>query len=412
MQSSRYFPNRFADFSGTVGDISYVRGLIPQLLAHIEKQCPPQSRQNKDGGLYVGPAGVGYAFYYVAESGVFPEQRQQLLMKALEYLKIAQEHAARISPQSNCGIGAAFLLGHSGVYAVSALVYHALGAQKERDEFYRSFLDMHHICKPANFFPYGSDELLIGRAGYLCGALELNRRLKPQTVPQEVINPVIDSIVHSGQQYAHRHKSASPLMYAYYDTEYLGAAHGLCSILQMLLNFPGYYKDKQGIETLIANSVNAVLAQEFRNGNYPPAVDEASDARNELVHWCHGAPGVVYMMVKAYLTWKDEKYLNAALRCGDVVWEKGLLKKGPGICHGVAGSGYVFLLLYRLTGDKKHLYRAYKFADFIQTQEFQKGARSPDCPYSLYEGLAGTVCFYTDLLQPDKAAFPFFDVFT
>lgn len=76
------------------------------------------------------------------------------------------------------------------------------------------------------------------------------------------------------------------------------------------------------------------------------------------------------------------------------------------------GNGYVFLLLYRLTGDKKHLYRAHKFANFIQTGEFQKGARTPDCPYSLFEGLAGTVCFYTDLLQPDKAAFPFFDVFT
>jgi len=47
----------------------------------------------------------------------------------------------------------------------------------------------------------------------------------------------------------------------------------------------------------------------------------------------------------------------------------------------------------------------------MQTEEFQKEARTPDCPYSLYEGLAGTVCFYTDLLQPDKAAFPFFDVF-
>lgn len=88
MHSSRYFVNKFADFPGTVGDISYVRGLIPEVLKHIEKRCPPQSRQNKDGGLYVGPAGVAYAFYYVADSGLFPEQRQYLLAKALEYLKV------------------------------------------------------------------------------------------------------------------------------------------------------------------------------------------------------------------------------------------------------------------------------------------------------------------------------------
>ena len=83
--------------------------------------------------------------------------------------------------------------------------------------------------------------------------------------------------------------------------------------------------------------------------------------------------GMIYMLAKAYLVWKEEKYLIGALNCGECVWKKGLLKKGisfciimtifsvksiwwiffltfkkgPGICHGVAGSGYVFLTLYR-----------------------------------------------------------------
>lgn len=82
-----------------------------------------------------------------------------------------------------------------------------------------------------------------------------------------------------------------------------------------------------------------------------------------------------------------------------------------GICHGVAGNGYVFLLLYRLTKDQKHLRRAYKFAEFMFTSEFKKGASLPDSPYSLYEGLAGTACYLGDLLQPEKAAFPFMDIF-
>ena len=45
------------------------------------------------------------------------------------------------------------------------------------------------------------------------------------------------------------------------------------------------------------------------------------------------------------------------------------------------------------------------------SQEFSLGARSPDCPLSLYEGWSGTVCFLLDILDPDKAAFPFSDVF-
>merc|ERR1712012_143191 len=133
-------------------------------------------------------------------------------------------------------------------------------------------------------------------------------------------------------------------------------------------------------------------------------------AEHDLVHWCHGAPGVVYLFAKAYLVLNDVKYLDAALRCGDCVWKKGLLKKGPGICHGVAGSGYVFLLLYRLTGEDMYLYRAERFGSFIFTEQFMNEARCPDRPFSLFEGWAGTACFLNDLLQPDAAEFPFSDV--
>ena len=55
-----------------------------------------------------------------------------------------------------------------------------------------------------------------------------------------------------------------------------------------------------------------------------------------------------------------EKYLDAALKCGEVVWIHGLLKKGYGICHGVAGNAYTFLCLFKQTGDQKYLYRAIK----------------------------------------------------
>nr|BAH72064.1 ACYPI006330 [Acyrthosiphon pisum] len=132
---------------------------------------------------------------------------------------------------------------------------------------------------------------------------------------------------------------------------------------------------------------------------------------DELVHWCHGAPGVIYLLAKAYLVFKEPSYLECCLKCGDLVWTKGLLKKGPGLCHGIAGNGYVFLLLYRLTGDKKHLNRAVQFGKFIFTDECIQGSRRPDNLYSLYEGLAGTVCYLSDLTQPEKASFPFLDVF-
>lgn len=204
----------------------------------------------------------------------------------------------------------------------------------------------------------------VGRAGYLAGALWLNATFQATVVSIQDMYVVCDAIVKSGMEYAHQKSSMParnprssvvqklpPLMYSYYDTEYLGAAHGLCAILQMLLCVPGYV-EQSSAQPQIQATVDFLLALQSESGNFPCAMDEAPPyksrpEKDELVHWCHGAPGMVYLLAKAYLVWRQDMYLSAALKCGDCVWQKGLLKKGPGICHGVAGSGYVFLLLYR-----------------------------------------------------------------
>lgn len=144
-------------------------------------------------------------------------------------------------------------------------------------------------------------------------------------------------------------------------------------------------------------------------GNFPTATDEIGYT-SELVHWCHGAGGMVYLMAKAYLVFKEEKYLDSCRKMADLIWNKGLLKKGAGLCHGVAGNGYIFLLMYRLTNEDKYLYRAIEFYRFMGSEHF-KEARTPDFPYSLYEGLAGVVCYLSDLTSPLQATFPFSDVF-
>lgn len=152
-------------------------------------------------------------------------------------------------------------------------------------------------------------------------------------------NPVTSSLTITQLQgtdlLAHLGKECTNLLFCFIVT--VGAGHGLSSILQMLLNFPEHFKDRKEVETLIRQAVDFVLSCELPNGNYPPVPGEARDQEDELVHWCHGAPGVVYLLAKAYLTWKDGKYLQAAKRCAELTWQKGLLRKGPGICHGVAG---------------------------------------------------------------------------
>ena len=258
----------------------------------------------------------------------------------------------------------------------------------------------------------------MGRAGYVCGALWLREVFGREVVPLRDLVSICSAMVAKGAHYARRNRSPSPLMYEYYGTEYLGAAHGLSSILQVMLSVPAFMASQsEESAKLVKDSVDYMLGLQGPSGNIPCAMDEVPShsgrsrvPEHELVHWCHGAPGTIYLFARAFTVFREEKYLQAALQSGNAIWERGLLKKGPGICHGVAGNAYAFLLLYRLTKDPTHVFRAKKFAEFMQSEEFRKGSRTPDCPYSLYEGIAGTACFLIDLLDPDKASFPFFEV--
>ncbi|PSN54550.1 LanC-like protein 3 [Blattella germanica] len=376
----RYFVNNLQDYAGgnsfTEQDLS---PKIHQTIMLIVEQQPPNVR-DADGGLYVGIAGIGYMFYHLSRSQIFASEKSIFLKKGLDYivpsLDYAEHHKNDKSQKS------AFLLGNAGVYAVAAALYHE-----------SAYIESCSNCKPLNFLKCGGDELFVGRAGYLSGILWLQKIFGNGFFPEQDIFVLCKCIVESGRKYAQHYKSPCPLMYAYYDVEYLGAAHGLCAILQMLLSFPNYLKSDPRAEQDVKASVDYLLSLQTRNGNFPCATDELGNrARPESEEL-------------------EEKYLRSCLKCGELVWAKGLLRKGPGTCHGVAGSGYVFLLLYRLTGDPKHLHRAQAFASFIFSPEFTQGAKTPDSPYSLYEGLAGTVCYLSDVLKPDQAAFPFLDVF-
>ncbi|CAJ0917564.1 unnamed protein product [Ranitomeya imitator] len=195
--------------------------------------------------------------------------------------------------------------------------------------------------------------------------------------------------------------------------------------------FPLAKVDQETLTELVKPSIDYVRHKKFRSGNYPSSLSNETD---RLVHWCHGAPGVVHMLLQAHkdgnqgkhrvtkrgpalsnpmftlvtgdlgivgrwrasrpmhvqklkrnLTstdepkiklllfirtrsiidmkvhlFKEDKYLKDAVDCGDVIWQRGLLRKGYGICHGTSGNGYAFLSLFHHTQDKKYLYRACK----------------------------------------------------
>ncbi|KAG6937382.1 LanC like 3, partial [Chelydra serpentina] len=182
---------------------------------------------------------------------------------------------------------AAFLLGGAGVYAVAALVYQALGLP-DFGRLLGRFRELSQICAPVTFLECGSDELFVGRAGYLCAALVLKQKLGMEILTPVQIRSICQAILESGKQYAVKKRKPCPLMYSYYGTEYLGAAHGLSSILQMLLSYYEYLQPAD--QELVWQSIDFLMDQE-QNSNWPPELGETIERENELVHWCHGAPG-------------------------------------------------------------------------------------------------------------------------
>lgn len=406
----RYFQNPFPDHKPGI-EVKPPEDRILQLLQHYVAQILKYtSRENNDrrGDLYVGNSGIAFMFYKLSQSRMaanFPDA----LNCAGRYIDESLSRAEKYKNRD--GEKVSFLCGNAGIYAVSAAISFAQNNRGGLAEHLTRFSQGFDVCRRLQFNDYGNDEILFGRAGYLSAAYWLNQVINPPPFTKQQVLEVCETMYESGKQYSAQHRLKIPLMYECYGDQYVGAAHGISAIFHMFLESPMIHQqpDKGKV---IKESIDYLLSLQDAEGNFPAAMDEVGQHRSySLVHWCHGAPGVVYILAKAYLTYQEPKYLEACHKCAELVWRKGLLLKGPGICHGVAGNAYVFLLMFRLTNDPKHLYRAIQFFEFLQNDDFLNHARTPDHPFSLYEGIAGTACFLIDLLEPDKAEFPFMDVF-
>ncbi|KAG8036214.1 hypothetical protein G9C98_004794 [Cotesia typhae] len=216
-----------------------------------------------------------------------------------------------------------FLIGEAGRLALGAVIFKSLNYEAQSHSMVAKLKALFNNATKSSY-----DELLYGRAGYLYALLFVNKHI-PNAIEDDVIKQIIYCILTIGKAYA---KSLS-------------------------LKYP--------------------------TGNFPSSVGSNSD---KLVHWCHGAPSMTMLFTLAHEIFGREDYLEIAKDCGEVIWCRGILKKGSGICHGVSGNAYTFLCLYQKTKELKHLYRACKFAEWCFDYEKHQ-YRIPDRPYSLFEVL-------------------------
>jgi len=175
----RFFANNMPDFVPGMSvqiDKSRWKGIILKILDSILRHMPP-TPEHCDGGLYVGAAGLAYAYYYLARSDPFNSHRDDLLQTAKKYMDASLE--ASMSKHSR-DPSTSFLLGGAGVFSVGSLINSMLGKQDVGSNLLKKYQQIGATLQPTNFDKHGSDELFVGRAGYICGALLLNRHYQQQ----------------------------------------------------------------------------------------------------------------------------------------------------------------------------------------------------------------------------------------
>lgn len=252
-----------------------------------------------------------------------------------------------------------------------------------------------------------SYELLHGRAGFLYASLFINKYLGPETISSEILDPVVEAIFAGGRAGSSDNPDC-PLMYRWHGTRYLGAAHGLAGILQVLLHFQHSVDDLACLQGAIKYMIHTRFGH---SGNYP---SNEGNPRDRLVQWSHGAGGVGIMLCKAAQVFPDDREIyEAAIEAGETVWKRGLNHK-VGLSDGTAGNAYTFLSLYRLTNEKIYLERAKAFADFSYRNAAKlmtcNETSSSESTHSLFQGLAGLACLCFDLVSPLDARFPGFEL--
>ncbi|HMI86594.1 MAG TPA: LanC-like protein [Polyangiaceae bacterium] len=400
--------------------------LIPALMVELRSKIGPiaeasDPRFNQpDFTLYAGAGGLALALWaaavYFDERKTHPDLAATCLADAYRALGHALD-LAEADRASSTG----FYCGAAGVHAIAARMQRAKNPTAAAEHTRRVLGALDRALEQPE------TEILYGRSGYLYSLLDLRRCTDPRERTPDLENAlavVFDALIREGaslgaelsRQFPDNALAKSPLAYCFPAKQgavYFGAGHGLAGVLYVLLHFPERCLHSYARES-IAGALDFLVSIQNREGNFPT---DLRGHRWDLFHWCHGAPGVVPTLCKAYEVFGEARYLDAAQRAADAVWSSGLLRKGVGICHGIAGSALSLLTMHRTTRNERDLYRALRMCEATWSepclavirqshdpQRYRPG--SPDLPYSLMEGKAGLLYAYVAMQRPDQGGFP------
>jgi lantibiotic modifying enzyme len=369
----------------------------------MEECCEKSSRK---GSLYCGGLGPHvYLRYQLSKITKSDNQRTELLQAA----KAAAEYAYSCASQSSFRVS---LLEGKQIGALCLLA--AIDYQLEIPDTKHTVSHILSLLDASTSqLPPSECEVLYGRAGAIQAALWLRQEFRDASIGRELVVRLAIAILLEGQKQGDRTNSGL-LSWEWHGKVYVGAAHGIVGILQTLLSLDP--QDWNAIQRKIPTALQKIQETMhslmnpdfcFESGNLKSSVPAKKLCADKLVHWCHGAPGLVLLWIQAANVFPNDKemcFRNAKQVADNVLWRRGLLRKGVGLCHGISGNGMVLLrlaMIEEVTEERtKWRNRAFQYVQFAM-EYLDQLKHIPDGPYSLFEGVGGLVCF---LLQ--CAAFP------
>ena len=385
---------------------------LPQLLKQITADFPLRSQQagsdaaGEDPTAYEGYAGVAWMFLQL-DAAKIGSYRKDAMSYALQAAKLYEA----IHAGSNHAPRVTFYCGAGGIYSIFTLAT-LLNAGSDAKVALQKLLSLKNQVQ-SNALP---DEILYGRAGYMHCLLLMQAHINQFGPPElkedlpvirSAIDETFDAIIQRGCAFKGK-SSRCPMMWSWHDTKYLGGAHGVTGILYMLLQcrwrFESSASKSSELRSLVLSTLDYCLSIRMPSGNFPSSEKER-EPDDRLVQWCHGAPGLALACIQAHEVLGEKKYLHPAEELAEVIWERGLLRKGLGLCHGIGGNALVFLKLHCATSVSKYLSHARSFARFaLESSHAAELAEKPDEPSSLGNGRAGFVCFLAEAMRLSTAS--------
>lgn len=295
-------------------------------LEAVLKDTPPRTsyQDSQLGGLYTGYTGLAYLFLQISARHPHLEvMGHDAKFWAARYLKGNRDNL-RIR-RGNCGISCEKL----AFQAVRACVTQDPG---DVVEFVSSAPSLIGPYASTEEDPFASD-VITGRAG----ALYLMRMVK-HWVPSMAacidspIDRLIEKIIEKDDE--------GNVKWFWHGKQYLGAAYGDIGIITQLV------LAKPELAPQFAPMLKQLLDIQ-KDGNWPSSQVDGEIGRQDLVQWCHGAPGFIYSLqaLRPHFPAMRPDHPDMRIRIDaaiadatKLVWEKGLLTKEPSLCHGILGN--------------------------------------------------------------------------